>query len=68
MGTVFCRLVHKENVVGFWPIKGYSFYYSTAEMDGKFVGLAIDEDSQPELTEERINKWVEQLKGEFKLN
>jgi flavodoxin I len=68
MGTVFCRLPFKENVVGFWPTKGYSFYYSTAEMDGKFVGLAIDEDSQPELTEERITKWVNQLKNEFQLN
>lgn len=68
MGTVFCRLPNKENVVGFWPTKGYSFFYSTAEMDGRFVGLAIDEDSQPELTEERITRWVDQLKGEFKLN
>lgn len=68
MGTVFCRLPKKENVVGFWPTKGYSFYYSTAEMDGKFVGLAIDEDSQPKLTEERISKWVDQLKNEFQLN
>lgn len=68
MGTVFCRLPKKENVVGFWPTKGYSFYYSTAEMDGKFVGLAIDEDSQPELTEERISKWVDQLKNEFQVN
>lgn len=68
MGTVFCRLPKKENVVGFWSTKGYSFYYSTAEMDGQFVGLAIDEDSQPELTEERITKWVDQLKKEFQLN
>ncbi len=68
MGTVFCRLPVKENVVGFWPTKGYSFYYSTAEMNGQFVGLAIDEDSQPELTEERIIKWVDQLKGEFQLS
>jgi flavodoxin I len=66
MGTVFCRLPKKDNVVGFWPTQGYSFYYSTAEMDGKFVGLAIDEDSQPELTEERISKWVDLLKTEFR--
>lgn len=68
MGTVFCRLPYKQNVVGFWPTKGYSFYFSTAEIDGKFVGLAIDEDSQPELTDERIQKWVEQLKSEFQFN
>ncbi|KAF0197565.1 MAG: flavodoxin I [Bacteroidetes bacterium] len=68
MGTVFCRLPFKENVVGFWPTKGYSFYFSTAEKDGKFVGLALDEDSQPELTGERISKWVDQLRSEFQLN
>lgn len=68
MGTVFCRLPFKENVVGYWPTKGYSYYFSTAEKDGKFVGLALDEDSQPELTEERISKWVSQLREEFQLN
>jgi flavodoxin I len=31
MGTVFCRLPFKQNVVGFWPTKGYSYYFSTAE-------------------------------------
>jgi flavodoxin I len=68
MGTVFCRLPHKENVVGYWPTKGYSYYFSTAEKDGKFVGLALDEDSQAELTGERISKWVDLLKKEFNLN
>lgn len=68
MGTVFCRLPHKENVVGYWPTKGYSFYFSTAEKEGRFVGLALDEDSQPELTGERISKWVDQLKGELQLS
>lgn len=68
MGTVFCRLPFKQNVVGFWPTKGYSYYFSTAEKDGNFVGLAIDEDSQPELTDERISKWVSQLRTEFQIN
>ena len=68
MGTVFCRLPFKENVVGSCPTKGYSYYFSAAEKDGKFVGLALDEDSQPELTEERISKWVSQLRTEFQLN
>ena len=69
MGTVFCRLPNKENVVGSWSTKGYSYYFSTAEKDdGNFVGLALDEDSQPELTEERISKWVSQLRKEFPVN
>jgi len=31
-------------------------------VDGKFVGLVIDEDNQPELTDKRINTWIENIK------
>ena len=37
---------------------------SKAERDGKFVGLMLDEDNQYDLSEERCNTWVEQLKTE----
>ena len=33
--------------------------------DDHFVGLGIDEDRQPELTEERVNAWCEQIKEEM---
>ncbi|MBN2172718.1 MAG: flavodoxin [Bacteroidales bacterium] len=65
MGTLYCRLPVKENVVGLWPVKGYKYYFSSAEKDGKFVGLAIDEDQQSEQTADRVKKWVAQLKKEF---
>jgi flavodoxin I len=64
MGTIFCRLPHKENVVGHTPTRGYNFYYSTAEKDGKFVGLAIDDDTQGEFTEKRVKDWVKQIRKE----
>jgi flavodoxin I len=32
------------------------------DVDGEFVGLAIDEENQPELTEERIKIWVTQIR------
>jgi flavodoxin I len=64
MGTIFCRLPHKENVIGYTSIRGYNFYYSTAEKDEKFVGLAIDDDTQPEFTDKRIKDWVKQIKKE----
>jgi flavodoxin I len=51
--------------IGYWPIDGYDFSESVACKNGKFVGLAIDEDNQPELTEERVTKWVAQIKQEF---
>ncbi len=41
---------------------GYEFDESESVVDGKFVGLAIDEDNESDLTEKRISDWVEQLK------
>ena len=51
--------------VGNWPTDGYDFESSQALKNGKFVGLALDDDNQSELTEGRIKKWVSQLKSEF---
>lgn len=52
------------NIIGKWPTEGYSFTDSEAVEDDYFYGLALDEDFEPELTQERINKWIEQLKKE----
>lgn len=51
-------------VVGHWPIEGYEFDESKAlTPDGKFfVGLALDEDTQRELTGQRLETWCEQIK------
>ncbi len=51
--------------VGNWSTDGYDFSESKAVKNGKFIGLALDEDNQSELTEERIKKWVAQLKTDF---
>ncbi|NJO79814.1 MAG: flavodoxin FldA [Cyanobacteria bacterium RM1_2_2] len=51
--------------VGYWPTDGYDFSESKAVKDGKFVGLALDEDNQSELTDSRIKQWVAQLKQAF---
>ena len=48
-----------------WPTEGYDFEESIAIKDGKFIGLAIDEDNQDDLTEERIKEWVESIKPSF---
>lgn len=42
---------------------GYDFNESKAVVDGKFVGLAIDEDSEPELTDKRIDDWLSVVLG-----
>ncbi|MCG2649504.1 flavodoxin FldA [Alloprevotella tannerae] len=51
--------------IGMVGTDGYTFDESASVVDGKFVGLAIDEDNESDKTEERINAWVEQLKGEM---
>jgi flavodoxin I len=51
--------------VGHWPTDGYDFTESKAVKGGKFVGLALDEDNQSDLTDERVKTWVAQLKQEF---
>ena len=45
--------------------EGYAFEESRAFKDGKFLGLPLDEDNEPELTEKRIADWVELLRKEF---
>ena len=53
-------------VIGNWSTDGYEFESSKAVMNtnNTFFGLCLDEDNQPELTQERLKKWVEQLKIE----
>ena len=50
------------NLVGKTSIDGYSFSSSRAVVDDEFIGLVIDENNQSELTDERINTWVEMVK------
>jgi flavodoxin I len=53
--------------VGYWPTDGYDFQESRAVKNGKFVGLALDSGGQSDLTDDRIQAWVGQLKTEFGL-
>ena len=52
-------------VVGFWPTGDYDFDESSAVEYNKFVGLVIDEDSEPDKTEDRVRRWVEMIKPEL---
>jgi len=52
-------------MVGKWPVEGYEHEESEAQDGDFFCGLALDEDIQPELSEERVDKWVKQIKEEF---
>ncbi len=52
-------------LVGPVDTEGYEFEESEAVVDGKFIGLPIDEDFEPELTDERVAAWLEVLKPDF---
>ena len=52
-------------IVGFTSTDGYDFDDSKAVIDGKFVGLVIDEDNQDDLTDERISSWTENIKADI---
>lgn len=65
LGTLYCRLPDKSCVVGMTDTKGYDFYFSLANVEGKFIGLVLDEHHQKDLSDERIKKWVIRLKKEF---
>lgn len=66
MAVLFDHLIKKgAKMIGKWSVEGYEHDESEAQDGNFFVGLALDEDHQPELTEERVEKWVKQIKEEF---
>lgn len=52
-------------VIGFTTTKGYSYESSRAIVNGQFVGLLLDQETQPRLSNERISNWVKDLKSQF---
>lgn len=48
--------------IGFWPLKGYEYDISRAELNGEFVGLVLDQDNQSDLTPQRVETWMAQVK------
>jgi len=51
-------------IIGKVPTDGYTFAESKSVIDGKFCGLAIDEDNESELTDQRLADWVKQINSE----
>ena len=55
-------------IIGNWSTEGYDYEESKGEINKEmFYGLALDEDNQDELSEERISQWIVQLKKELEL-
>ena len=68
MGMLHDKVVAKgATIVGHWPTNGYEFDESKALTADKqfFIGLAIDDDCQNELSDERIEQLCQQVSLEF---
>ena len=65
LGYLYQKASKQGKIIGQTATDGYEFDASDAVVDGKFVGLVIDEVNQEDLTQERINAWVATLKGAF---
>lgn len=51
--------------IGDWPTAGYSFVESLARQGDHFIGLGVDEDNEPELTDERVAGWVKKVLADY---
>ncbi len=68
LGILYDKVRERKGVVvGAWPSEDFTFSSSKAFREGRFVGLPLDDNNQAELTEDRLQQWVEQLKKELAL-
>ncbi|MEM7475985.1 MAG: flavodoxin [Planctomycetota bacterium] len=59
----------RPEIVGVWPTEEYEFDDSRGKFDDdNFLGLVIDEDSEPDKTEDRVKRWAAKLKQELELD
>lgn len=66
MGVLANNLLKQgATIVGQVDPAGYEFDESEAVIDGKFIGLPIDEDFESELTDERVANWVKSIQSAF---
>ncbi len=63
LGIIADKILPKgAKIVGYVDATKYEFRESLAVKDGKFVGLPVNEDFEPELTDERVKSWVKSIK------
>ena len=53
-------------LVGYTSTEGYTYESSKAEVEDKFCGLILDQETQPRLSKERISNWIAEIKTQFK--
>lgn len=56
----------EATLVGEVSTEGYTFDGSDAIVDGKFVGLALDDVNEDDMTDSRIDAWLGQIRSSLK--
>lgn len=65
MAELYNALKDKVEILGSVSTDGYTYDDSESVIDGRFVGLALDEDNEFDQTDSRIADWVKNLKQYF---
>jgi flavodoxin I len=67
MGILYDRFIRcgATGNIGFTSTEGHTHEASKAQHGDQFCGLAIDEDNQSHMTQQRIEDWCEQLISEL---
>lgn len=69
-GSTFCAALGQmydamrdtgATYIGAFDVDGYDVDHSTAEREGRFPGLALDNVNHPEMAQERISRWIQSL-------
>ncbi len=66
MGKLYDRMQKTgAEFIGGFNADGFDFAESEAYKDGQAVGLMLDEVNHPELSDGKIDAWVEEIKGQI---
>jgi flavodoxin I len=65
---ILAKLIKERGarLVGYTSTEGYNYELSRAVEDDKFLGLILDQETQPRLSKDRILNWVKDIKTQFK--
>ncbi len=55
-------LARGAEIVGQWSTEGYVFEHSASVVEGRFLGLIIDQRTQSQLTDIRLDEWLEAVR------
>jgi len=59
-----CFSKQGAEIIGSVPVGDYEYEESKSVANGKFIGLACDEDNESDKSEDRVKAWISQIKGE----